>query len=214
MERKDNYAIQAQLARERFLHYDQQALIDKLKLKYDPEHLYTAMLGEPYRIHRITGDIQRYFRESWVDANSFGETLTLLDLVCDSRQDRYIASRWKNMNAFGLMFHTNLLETARDPWAERFEQNPEDFRKACEALGGVPFPNGDIAYVIEVFDGLPLVIQLWFGDEEFPAGLRFLWDENALMYIKYETMHYAKGLLLQRLAEKMNVGRGHDPAGQ
>ena len=51
------------------------------------------------------------------------------------------------------------------------------------------------------FDGLPIVIQLWLGDEEFPPSLRFLWDENALMYLRYETMYYAKGLLLQRLKE-------------
>lgn len=204
MERKDNYAIQAALARQRFLEYDQQALIRKLKLHHDDTHLYTTMLGEPYRIHRMTGDIQRKLRDNWVDANSFGETLTLLDLICDSREDRFIRCRWKNMNDFGLMFHTNLLEQLRDPWADRFEQDPEGFRNACETLGGTPFEKGDIAYILEVFDGLPLVIQLWFGDEEFPAGLRFLWDENALMYIKYETMHYAKGLLLERLREYMH----------
>ena len=205
MARVDNYAVQASLARQRFLNYDQQALIRKLQLKYDEDHLYTTMLGEAYRIHRRTGDIQRQFRDNWVDANSFSETLTLLDLVCDSREDRYLRFRWKNMNDFGLMFHTNLLEQAKDPWADSFEQDPEGFRRACEALGGIPFEKGDIAYILEVFDGLPLVIQLWFGDEEFPAGLRFLWDENALMYIKYETMHYAKGLLLQRIREYMQT---------
>ena len=203
MARTDNYAIQAAQAKERFLTYDQQSLIEKLNLRHDGQFLYTAMLGQPYRIHRRTGNIQRLHREQWMDANSFAEVMTLLDLVCDSRHDRYIRCRWKNMNAFGLMFHTNLLEAAKDPWAERFEQDPEGFHRACRALGGEPFPQGDIAYRIEVFDGLPLVIQLWFGDEEFPAGLRFLWDENALMYIKYETMHFAKGLLLERLREHM-----------
>ena len=203
MARPDNYALQAKQARERFLTYDQQALIEKLKLKYDKDYLYTAMLGEPYRIHRETGDIQRYFRGCWTDANSFGETLTLLDLVCDSREDRFVAGRWKNMADFGLMFHRNLVENKADPWAEKFQARPEAFRSACEALGGVSFPQGDIAYAIELFDGLSILVQLWFGDEEFPACLRFLWDENALMYIKYETMYFAKGLLLQKIEEHL-----------
>ena len=60
-----------------------------------------------------------------------------------------------------------------------------------------------MAYAIELFDGMKVVVQLWQSDEEFPASLRFLWDENALMYLKYETMHYAKGLILRRLAEQM-----------
>jgi len=46
-------------------------------------------------------------------------------------------------------------------------------------------------------------VQLWFGEEEFPACLRLLWDENALMYIKYETMYFAKGLLLKKIEERM-----------
>ena len=203
MERKDNYAIQAALARQRFLEYDQQALIRKLKLRHDSDYLYTAMLGEAYRIHRKTGDIQRQFYGSWIDANSFGETLTLLDLVCDSRPDRFISGRWKQMQSFGLMFHQNLLEGNRDPWADRFQQDPEGLRKACLALGGQPLPQGDVAYAIELFDGLRIGVQLWFGDEEFPASLRLLWDENSLLYLKYETMWFAKGLLLTRIREEM-----------
>ena len=105
------------------------------------------------------------------------------------------------MADFGLMFHRNLLESKTDPVAEGFQARPDAFRKACEALGGKPFPKGDIAYAIELFDGLSILIQLWFGDEEFPASLRFLWDENAKMYIRYETMYYAIGLLKERLLE-------------
>ena len=39
-------------------------------------------------------------------------------------------------------------------------------------------------------------------EEEDPL-LRLLWDENALMYLRYETMHYAKGLLLQKIRKTM-----------
>ena len=83
----------------------------------------------------------------------------------------------------------------------RFDADPEGLSRACRALGGVPFDKGDVAYVIEVFDGLKLVLQLWLGDEEFPPNLRLMWDENALMYLKYETMYFCKNLLLQRIAE-------------
>ena len=39
--------------------------------------------------------------------------------------------------------------------------------------------------------------------EAFPASVRYLWDENALMYIKYETMYLAKELLLRELEERI-----------
>ena len=203
MARVNNYLIQAQQAREHFLSYNQNLLIAKLRLASDETYLYVPMLAETYRIHRERGSIDRKSPKGWVDANSYEEVMTLLDLVCDSRADRFLTGNWKNMADFGLMFHRNLLETKADPWAEKFQADPEGFRRACLALGGKPFPLGDIAYSIELFDGLPILVQLWFGDEEFPACLRFLWDENALMYLKYETMYFAKGLLLNRLHDRM-----------
>ena len=203
MERTDNYKIQAAQAKQRFLTYDQEKLIAKLKLAFDETCLYTALFGQPYRICRATGDMERQEGTAWADANTFGEVMTLLDLVCDSREDRFPTGRWKNMGEFGLRFHSKLLENTKDPWAEKFEADPEGFRRACLALGGKELPNGDIAYAIEVFDGLCIVLQLWFGDEEFPANLRFLWDENAKMYIKYETMYFARGLLLEKIEKLM-----------
>jgi len=203
MARTNNYSIQAQQAKACFLTYDQDTLIGKLNLRFDEDYLYVPMLSEVYRIHRRNGNICRETETGWADANSFEEVMTLLDLVCDSRKDRFLTGKWKNMTDFGLMFHRNLLEGKADPWADKFEADPEGFRKACLALGGKPFHLGDIAYSIELFDGLSVLVQLWFGDEEFPACLRLLWDENALMYIKYETMYFAKGLLLQKIEEKM-----------
>ena len=202
MERRDNYAISAARARQLFLEYDQQRLARKLGASMDDTYFYTAFLGEPYRIHRSTGDISRFHQGVWVAADSFGEVLTLLDLVCDSKEDRHLSGRWKNMRDFGHGFHQSLLEQ-RDPWAERFQAQPETFARACESLGGEKYPLGDVAYSIPVFDDLRLLIQLWFGDEEFPAQLRYLWDENALMYLKYETMYYAVPLVLNRIKECM-----------
>ena len=203
MARTNNYLIQARQAKQRFLTYDSQALIRKLTLKADEDFLYVPMLCQTYRIRRTTGDMERFDGAAWVDANSYEEVMTLLDLVCDSREDRHLSGRWKNMSAFGLQFHQNLLEGTRDPWAEAFQADQEGFRRACIALGGKPLPNGDIAYAIEMFDGLPVALQLWLGDEEFPPSLRLKWDENAGMYIRYETMYFAKALLLDRIAEEM-----------
>lgn len=202
MERRDNYAITAARVRQLFAEYDQQALARKVGAKLDGEYFYVDFLSERYRIHRLTGDISRFHGDAWVEANSFGEVLTLMDLICDSREDRHPTGNWRNMRDFGQGFHQQLLEQ-RDPWAERFQEQPEMFAKACEALGGEKYPLGDVAYALPVFGDLRVLIQLWFGDEEFPAQLRYLWDENALQYLKYETMFYAIPLVLKRIQEQM-----------
>ena len=208
MERTDNYSLQAAQAKAWFLTYDQDALIAKLGLAHDDDFFYPVLFSQTYRLSRKTGDLERAGKDGWQDANTHAEVMTLLDLICDSREDRFVSGRWKNMSDFGRAFHQNLLEDQKDPWAETFQAEPERFRASCEGLGGKVLPVGDIAYAIEVFDGLPLAVQLWFGDEEFPARLRFLWDENALMYLKYETMYFARGLLLKRLKAEMEERYG------
>lgn len=199
MDKPDNYARQARQAQQRFLQYDQQALIRKLNLDHDADALYPRLLGETYRLDRTTGDLRRRTDGGWADANSFDEIMTLLDLICDSREDRFLTGKWKNMASFGMMFHQNLLELTKDLWAEKIQAAPDCFRRACLALGSRELPLGDIGYAIELFDGLEIALQFWFADEDFPASLRFSWDENANMYLKYETMFYARGLLLHRL---------------
>ncbi|MGN1026478.1 MAG: DUF3786 domain-containing protein [Faecousia sp.] len=203
MERRDNYAMQAEKAKESFLHYDQEALIRKFGLRADENYLYPVMLSDTYRLSRTTGDLSRQAGDTWVDANTHGEVMTLLDLLCDSREDRFLTGSWKSMQAFGNQIHRNLLERPRDAAAERFAQNMDRFEGACRSLGGTPVPMGDMGFAIELFDGLKIAVALWREDEDFPAALRYYWDENALMYIRYETMYYAVDLLRSRLKARM-----------
>lgn len=201
MEKWDNYAVQTRQAKERFLTYDQQKLIRKYGLACDASHLYVPFLSEHYRICRRTGDFQRKSKEQWVDANSFHEVMTLLDLLCDAWDDRQLANRWEPMQNFGLLFHRNLLEDRRDPHAEWIERNTEAFCVGCEALGGESLSGCDVGYSIELFDGLRIALKFWHGDEEFAPRLRFFWDANALQYLRYETMYFAVGLLMERIRE-------------
>lgn len=131
MERRNNYAVQAQSAKQIFLSYDQNALAEKLHMPMDEAYLYTSFLGAPYRIARRTGDLERRDGGVWVDGNSFDEVLSIFDLVCDSREDRKITGVWKNMTDFGLQFHQNLMES-RDVLAEFAQRAPAEYRAALE----------------------------------------------------------------------------------
>ena len=203
MERRDNYAVAAAQARRLFAGFDHAALARKLNSRMDGAYFYVTMLAELYRIHRVTGDISRCVNNTWVDANSFAETLTLLDLVCDSQENRHPTYRWKNMQEFGNQVHRGLCEPVRNAQADAWQAHADVFAEACVACGGKKYPLGDEAYAIEVFDGLCVLLQLWFGDDEFPAQIRWLWDENALQYLKYETMYYAVDLITKRINDRM-----------
>ena len=196
----DNYKIQLQNAQKFFLTYDQEQLIRKFRLKADENYLYITMFSTPYRLCRHTGCLERH-NENWEDANTFGEVMTLLDILCDSKDDRFLTGKWVSTQMFGKYFHSGLLEPEYDALADAFDKAPGSLQKTCKALGGHPIKGGDEAYALEVMDGLEIGIFFWRSDDEFPAQLRFFWDENAPMYIKYETMHYTLGYLRQLLAK-------------
>ncbi len=202
-ERVDNYKIQASQAKRLFLTYDQQELIARCRLQFDESYFYIRFLSDLYRIHRKSGDMERLQGGAWVDGNSFGEVMTILDWLCDSKPGRYITGRWINLVSHGPGFHTGLQENENNPNAALFDAHPETFAKGCERLGGEKLPGADIGYAIELLDGLRVLVQLWHGDEEFAPRLRCLWDENALMYLRYETTWYAVSLLMARIREKM-----------
>lgn len=197
----DNYAIATQKAKERFLTYDREKICAKFRFDADERYIYPIFFGQRCRMEWATGNLERERQGRWVDANSFGEVLTLLDLLCDASETRFLTGKWRSMQEFGLLFHRNLLENTRDRWADRFDREPELLRRGCEALGGRAMKGADVDYAVEIFDGLSIRIQLWFGDEEFAPRLHYLWDENALQYIRYETMYYALDVLHARIVE-------------
>ncbi len=199
----DNYQIQVTQAKKLFLKYNQQELIERCRLTFDQTYLYTKLLGQKYRIRRDSGDMERLCGGNWVDGNSFGEVMTLLDWLCDSKAERFSTGRWVNIVNRGPYFHRNLQENGVDPDAAYFDKDPRAFCRACETLGGKRVPGADVSYAVCLVDDLGVCVQLWHGDEEFSARLRFLWDENALQYLRYETTWYALGLLRKRLRENI-----------
>ncbi len=200
MTRKNNYLIQASQAKARFLTYDSEALIRKFGLRSDEEYLYVNLLCKQYRLHRATGDLQWLCGDIWQDGNTFEEVMTLLDLLCDSRDNRSLSHRWQNMQSFGLQFHQNLLE-ARDPFAAKIDTDPNYLHRAAEKYGAETIPGGDFGYAFELFDGLRIGLLFWYGDDEFAPRVRYLWDANAKQYIRYETMYFAVDLLRRRIEE-------------
>ena len=201
MARVNNYLIQAQGAKQRFLGYDQEKLIKKFDLRHDADYLYVKLFDCVYRICRKSGDMERDSGEGWVDGNSYEEVMTLLDLICDSQDTRHLGGVWQNLQSFGMQFHQNLLEESRDPFAQRIDAEPELLHRAAERLGAEKLSGGDMGYSFEFFEDLEIGLLFWHGDEEFAPRVRYLMDCNAKQYLRYETMWFAVTLLRRRIRE-------------
>ena len=201
MARTNNYLIQAQAAKERFLTYDQEKLIAKFGLEFDTGFLYVNLLGQRYRLCRNSGDLEKCSEGLWADGNSYEEVMTLLDLICDSRDDRHLSGSWQNLQSFGLQFHRSLLEEGRDPFADRIDENPQLLHRAAEKLGARQLSGGDVGYSFDFFEDLKIGLNFWHGDEEFAPRVRYMMDVNAKQYLRYETMWFAVTLLRRRIRE-------------
>jgi hypothetical protein len=49
------------------------------------------------------------------------------------------------------------------------------------------------------------MLKFYHSDEDFPAGLTFLWDENTLQFIHYETVFYIAGFLARTILKMMKM---------
>ena len=199
--RKDNYEQSRDRAQAYFLRFDQQRLIRRWDLKHDRERLYVDFLGKLYGICRQSGVVTRLW-----DGRQAGyeEALSIFDLLCHEGEHKYLSGSLAPVNSLKGRPPTAGVDTDfYGKAAAAFDKAPELFCKACLAMGGQPVNMGDLGFRFPVFGAMPVILKFYRSDEEFPASLTLLWDENALQYMFYETVFYVAGVLLEELVAQM-----------
>ena len=198
--KRDNYAIQAEEARLRFLTYDQSAM----PAQKDGEYLYLHFCGFAYRICRADGHLFRRVGDDWFPADSHGEVLTVYDYLCYAKPGRAPARAPVSMAFLGGHVHTDLA-AASGSLERAIDRDSAAFRRACLALGGRECDGGDACFELDLFEDLPVRLRLWHADEDFPPQLDLLWDRNTLQFLRYETTWFAAGVLRSRIRERMGL---------
>ncbi len=221
--RGSNYETTKKESQKLFLKYDQQHMIDKFHLQHDDDFLYIEFVARLYRIDRHSGNIEwkedekqasspqtagfkcderiSDRRESclWHEAG-FEEVLSIFDLLCYSKDDCRLSGNYCNINN---VKGANLAAAPGNDMfahaARSFDHHTHQLAAACEALGGTKAKVGDVSYMIPVFPFLSIQLQFWEGDDEFPPQLKFMWDENILQFMHFETTFYVTGHLIDRL---------------
>ena len=200
-ERKSNYDITRDRVENEFLKYDQDKIIKKFHLVHDTEYLYLRFLACDYRVSRKTGRVERL--PEGVHAG-FNETMTIFDVLCESKPDCRLSGEFVRVNDLDGVTRTAYLGgNLFDGSAKAFTHRTEALKSACERLGGTAGTVGDVSYQIPMFDFFPVTLQFWDADDEFDAVLKIMWDRRTLDFMRYETTWYAAGRLLERLRELM-----------
>ncbi len=178
-----------------FLEYDQEKMIKKWDLKHDEEYLYIKFVGKPYRINRTNGDVEELDDNgSFVTEAGFSETLSIFDVLCYSKDDCFLSGKFCTVNSLkGIAYTAGPGSGMFDRHAAVVDKNKNILTGFCEKIGGERVSGGDISYKIPVFDFVPSIIRFWESDDEFPAEIKFYWDENILDYMHFETVFFIVG---------------------
>lgn len=198
----DNYEIARDRAQTYFLNFDQSAIIQRWGLRSDGAFLYVDFVGRRYKICRETGQVTRVEDQALA---GFSQVLSIFDFLCHKEEGAFLTGCYAPVNSLrgapktggvGTDFHSKT--------GDLLDKNPVGFRNACMQLGGIPVELGDIGFQIPVFGDISVIVKFYHSDEEFPAGLTLLWDENLLQFLNYETVFYVAGVVLQEITERMS----------
>jgi len=187
-----NYDQLYDQSRKLFLTYDQAEMIRYFRLDHDEHAICFHILGQEARLDRETGVIT-----CGGETAGFNEACALYDILSRAKDKPLLSGRWVSIVALGgntASYHAEKLL----PELAALEGRIPELRERCRRWGGTEQRQGDVSFIVPLFDFFPVWLQYWEGDEEFPARINCLWDASTLDFMYYETTWYARGFLVNR----------------
>lgn len=193
---RNNYETAVLSARPLFLEWDQESMLRRTGCSADAENIYIRFLNAEYSIERSTGAVLR----SDGSAAAFGEVMAIYDFFCRKDPIPEAKGVWKAAHALSYAGAVSPGESSLSAKTAAFLQdNIQYLADALDRMKKAYFPIGDHAIIYSVFDCMEAVFQFWEGDDEFPPAVRFLWDETAPHFLKFETLWYVMGCFEEQL---------------
>ena len=202
-----NYEIMRDQMRGEFVKYNQEKMIKKFSLRNDEGYIYIEFMLREYRIDRKTGVVEwseNGFSTS-VEAD-YNESMTIYDILCYSKNDCSLSGNYCPVNMLkGTVKSSGVGSNMFQKAADGFNGKRKELETVCDILGEKLELKGDVAVKLYPFTFLPVIIQYWEADEEFPANLKFMFDENILDYMHFETIFFMMGHIVKRIQEMMKI---------
>lgn len=202
-----NYEIMRNQMRREFVKYDQDRMIRKFSLRNDESYIYIVFLFREYRIDRITGVVE--WSEDGFSTSieaDYNESMTIYDVLCYSKDDCCLSGNYCPVNMLkGTVKSSNVGSNMFQKSADGFNGKLKALETVCGIWGEKLNLNGDVAAKLYPFSFLPVIIQYWEADEEFPANLKFMFDENILDYMHFETIFFMMGHIVKRIQDMMET---------
>ena len=197
----NNYEKSLLRAEAEFLRFDQTEIIKASDLSADERFIYVTFFYASYRIDRQTGRVEAMEADGTIRHADFSEGMSIFDAICEPTPFRSLSGDYVDTGYFTKIGSGGGVGLSQLRYAEFFLEEQARYKEVCTSLGAKPFGRCDIGFEFAVFPFLPMVIQLWEGEEGIPPAIRCLWDRNAKDFLRFETMMYAVGHIMRTLTK-------------
>jgi hypothetical protein len=83
-----------------------------------------------------------------------------------------------------------------------FDPDLDRFCSACLGAGGTPSSFGDVSFEFLPLPRVPLLVNYWLGDEDFPSTCKILFDAAATHYLPIDVCAILGGMLVSRIQKQ------------
>lgn len=193
--KKTKDEIQWEMVTNRFLSYDQEQIIKIFDLDHDEENLYIDFMGRSYRIGRKNGLMFDGDHQASLD-----ETVSVYELLTNSDHKPFLTGRWESIASLC----TNTTDTSLGRYIDYlkpFNEDAELMQKTLLEMGAVPASKGDVSAILTVYPNIPVWIQYWVADDEFPASVQFLFDGGIADHYRWSLLWNLMTMITDRMLE-------------
>lgn len=200
----DHYAMVCERWRKIFLEMDYEELIRRFGSE-SGDTLIIRFLGRRFRLDRNTGIVT--LTDSPETILNFSTVMCVYHLFYYSRPDASLRGVWVPFRQVkgAAPFDPAFCETILKPLAKTFSGRMKALKDACKKLEGYSVPQGDVGFVISVFDSIPVTVLFWDGDDEFEAQANLLFDAGITDFLHEETVVILASELVRRLTEEAKL---------
>ena len=182
---RSNYEQVIETWRKKFLEMDQEELIRKFHLKADEEALYITYFSKEFRIDRKNGWItEQGVRPGFDTLMNIYNTFYYSSDHPQASGNLVAFRQVKRVYPFEAAYRRTIISRLQ----EVFSGKTDALKRACEALGGTPLPQGDVGYVLPVFPFLNIAVLFWDKDDEFDAQANMLFDSEITEFMHEENV--------------------------
>ena len=103
----------------------------------------------------------------------------------------------------GRMYNQAFQGYSGDELVKTFGLSADAFIATCENIGGVATAFGDAAYIFYALPRLPMLVNYWCGDEDFPPSCKIVFDRSVSHYLPTDVCAILGSMLTRKLIKNV-----------